>query len=141
MARGMAAGEPIVSQALTKEFEEGYERTFGADRKVVRGRWIWDERQGKLVSAEEYQNPEMAQFAPIVMDRHYENTSASDGTDIGSRRKHKAYMKAHGLTTADDFSRSWSNSERERQAIRKGENDKKERREQIGRALYERNKP
>jgi len=84
---------------------------------------------------------EQAKHAPILMDRFYENTKASDGTDIGSRRKHRDYMRRNNLTTADDFKTAWSAAERERQAIRAGEVDKKERREQVGRALYERFKP
>ena len=41
-------------------------------------------------------------------DRHYDGLRAPDGTDISSRAKHQAYMKATGLTTADDFKSNWS---------------------------------
>jgi hypothetical protein len=89
-----------------------------------------------------YEEPgTMALHAPIMVDRFYENTCASDGTDIGSRRKHRAYMKANNLTTADDFKGAWSEASRERETIRAGQHDKKERREQIERALYQRNRP
>ena len=93
---------------------------------------------------ERYSNegpPELAKHAPIQMDRFYENTQATDGTDIGSRRKHREYMKEHGLTTTDDFKGAWSQASRERDAIRQGVADKKERREQVERALYERHRP
>jgi hypothetical protein len=41
-------------------------------------------------------------------DRNYDGLRAPDGTDISSRAKHQAYMKATGLTTADDFKSDWS---------------------------------
>jgi len=41
-------------------------------------------------------------------DRSYDNMKATDGTDISSRAKHKAYMKEKGWTTADDFKSEFS---------------------------------
>jgi hypothetical protein len=89
--------------------------------------------------AEEF-DQELALHAPIMVDRFYENTVATDGTDIGSRRKHRDYMKANNLTTMDDFKSTWDKAAREREAIRQGQHDKKERREQIERALHQRHK-
>ena len=86
-------------------------------------------------------NPEMAKHAPILMDRFYENTAATDGEDIGSRRKHREYMKRNNVTSTSDYTLEWANAANEREKIRKGENDRQERREQIGRAMYERFKP
>jgi hypothetical protein len=136
MARGMVVGEAITSQANTQEFSEGYERTFG-DRKPQRGRWVWDAAQGKLVSADEYQAPERAVDAPILSGRFYENTSTTDGVDIGSRQKHRAYMRDRGLAPADDFSPGYY------ERVRKQAQDehRKERRETIARRLYEIDKP
>lgn len=82
----------------------------------------------------------LALDAPILMDRFYENTAAPDGTDIGSRRKHREYMKRNNLTITSDFTESWSAAGRERAAIRSGEHDKRERREQIERAIHTRSK-
>lgn len=56
----------------------------------------------------------------LAGDRHYEGLRAPDGTDIGSRTKHREYMKRHGLTTADDFKSDWKKAAKEREAIRKG---------------------
>ena len=75
--------------------------------------------------------------APIMMDRFYENTAAPDGTDIGSRRRHKEYMRAHGLTTADDYTGTWQQAALERERITAGDVDHRERRDAIGRAAYE----
>jgi putative FmdB family regulatory protein len=54
----------------------------------------------------------------LAGDRHYENMRATDGTDISSRSKHRQYMKANGLTTADDFKQTWSKNAEDRQAFR-----------------------
>jgi hypothetical protein len=51
----------------------------------------------------------------IVGDRAYEGLRASDGTDIGSRKKHRDYMKRTGLTTADDFKQTWAKKAEERE--------------------------
>lgn len=47
-------------------------------------------------------------------DRHYQDMKATDGTDISSRAKHRAYMKAKGLTTADDYRETWKKAATER---------------------------
>jgi len=83
----------------------------------------------------------MAKDAPIMMDRYYENTKALDGTDIGSRRKFREYLKATGLTHASDFKNEWKGAAEHRKRIEKGDVDHKERREAIERAIYLRNKP
>lgn len=44
----------------------------------------------------------------MVSDNHYEGLRATDGTDISTRKKHRDYMKQHGLTTVDDYKDSWA---------------------------------
>jgi hypothetical protein len=87
----------------------------------------------------DYQEPkgEMAIHANIMVDRFYEGIRLTDGTDVGSRRKHRAYLKEHGYTTADDYTETWKKAAEERKKIESGEIDQKERREIIGKALYE----
>jgi hypothetical protein len=88
------------------------------------------------------QAPErLAKDAPIMAGRFYENTAATDGTDIGSRRKHREYMKARGLTTMDDYRGTWKQAAKEREKEFSPEWDQKQRREDVARAWYERNKP
>lgn len=71
--------------------------------------------------------------ANIMVDRFYEGVKATDGTDIGSRRKHREYMKAHDLAPADDFSPSWyANVHKQRQ-----EEARKNRKEALHRAFYD----
>lgn len=137
MARGMANGEPIVSQAQTEAFDEGYDRVFGKNRKPHRGRWVWDEGQQKLVSADEYVAPVRALDAPVMVDRFYENTAATDGTDIGSRRKHREYMNARGLAPGGDYSPQWYESRRKEM---KRDADR-QRHATLERALYKLHKP
>lgn len=89
----------------------------------------------------EYEAP-LAKDAPIMMDRHYENLAATDGTDVGSRRKHREYMKRHGLTVADDFKETWAKARKERDAFYTGDHqgERKAVREAVDRALHQRYK-
>lgn len=48
----------------------------------------------------------------VIGDRHYDGLQASDGTDISTRAKHRAYMKTNGLTTIDDFTQHFAQAER-----------------------------
>jgi hypothetical protein len=82
-----------------------------------------------------------ALHAPILAGRFYENTAATDGVDIGSRKKHREYMKSRGLAMADDFKQTWGQDARNREAIRKGQNDRRERREAIERTIHQIHKP
>jgi hypothetical protein len=62
-----------------------------------------------------------AQDNVLAGDRGYDGLRAQDGTDISSRSKHRAYMKQHGLTTADDYTATWAAAEKRRDAYRRGE--------------------
>lgn len=57
----------------------------------------------------------------LVNDRHYEGLKATDGTDISSRAKHRAYMREHNLTTIDDFTETWKQQARERERALAGD--------------------
>lgn len=136
MARGMANGEPIVSQANTREFGDGYSRTFG-DKPIERGRWVWDETRRELVRAEDYRAPPLAVDAPILSGRFYEGMTTLEGDDIGSRAKYRRYCQEKGVTNMSDFSDKWYadlKSSREREA-------KRSRREKVARAVYTKFKP
>ena len=77
----------------------------------------------------------------INVDRNYENMPLQDGTVVNSRRQHREYMRARGLTLADDFKGTWAAQAKERAAISSGTNDRKQRRDDIGRAIYQLRKP
>lgn len=97
---------------------------------------------GFVAVTELEQQPEsLAINAPILMDRFYENTAATDGADIGSRRKHREYMKRNNLAMAGDYKNEWSAAAKEREAIRSGQHDRKARRETIERVIHQIHKP
>jgi hypothetical protein len=119
-------------------YRENYDRMHGAEHKPTRGKWVWDTERNELVPAHEYRapQPESDVHTQISMDRHYENTGATDGTDIGSRRKRNEYMRRHGLADASDYRETWQQAEKKRGEFRSGTPDPRTR-EAVGRALYE----
>lgn len=74
----------------------------------------------------------------LAGDRHYEGLQAPDGTDIGSRTKHREYMRRNGLTMADDFKGEWSKAAAERELRREGKHEDKGLRETLQREMYRR---
>jgi hypothetical protein len=56
----------------------------------------------------------------LAGDRHYDGLRASDGTDISTRSKHQAYMKANNLTIADDYKETWAKARAEKDAYMTG---------------------
>lgn len=48
-------------------------------------------------------------------DSHYANTTGPNGEDLSSRAKHRAYLKATGLATADDFQSDWARAKEARE--------------------------
>lgn len=80
---------------------------------MSRRRWI--QINGELVEVtNDYQPDLRADSGALWGDRNYENLRATDGTDISSRSKHREYMKANNLTTADDFQSSWAKAQEQR---------------------------
>lgn len=53
----------------------------------------------------------------LAGDRHYEGLQAPDGTDIGSRTKHREYMKRTGLADTSDFKGVWEKTAKERREL------------------------
>ena len=64
--------------------------------------------------------PGLAIHNALAGERHYDGLRATDGTDISTRSKHQAYMKANNLTTADDFSQTWKRQAEQRAAVMTG---------------------
>lgn len=56
----------------------------------------------------------------LAGDRHYDGLTATDGTDISTRSKHRAYMKANNLAMADDYKEAWAKAQEQRDAYRQG---------------------
>jgi hypothetical protein len=68
----------------------------------------------------------------------YGGMRATDGTDISSRKKHREYLKATGYAMASDFTESGKTAAAEREKFFRGEHRDPTIREDIGRALYQR---
>ena len=51
-------------------------------------------------------------------DTHYDGAKTTDGKDIGSRKKHRQYMRDNNLTTSDDYKNEWKAAEKARDIYR-----------------------
>ena len=139
--KGSVAGQPIQTGTVTKEYEDGFERTFG-ERKAVRGRFLYTSG-GKALEAPVRVDDEWTQ--PDTGPSHkseeevYGKVTATDGTDLSTRKRHAEYMKRNNLTIDADFKESWARAAKERDAVLSGthEGERKEIRETVGRALYQ----
>lgn len=69
----------------------------------------------------------------------FDNMRAPDGTDISSYTKHKDYLRATGYALESDYKESHHKLAEQRAAKLQGktQQDRKARREAIGRAFYE----
>jgi predicted dinucleotide-binding enzyme len=79
--------------------------------------------------------PAMALHNALASERHYDGLRATDGADISTRAKHREYMKANNLTTADDFTSTWKQQAKERAAVMAG--DDKSRAADIAKAIQQ----
>lgn len=66
----------------------------------------------------------------------YSNLQATDGTDISSRTKRNAYMKATGVADVRDFTETTRKAAEARQEWREGRSDTRETADMVGRAAY-----
>lgn len=83
---------------------------------MTRKRYIQDPQTLELIEITADPAPNrLAGDAALWGDRGYEGMRAPDGSDISSRTKHRAYMQATGMTTADDYSGSWSRAKESRE--------------------------
>lgn len=149
--RGIAAGERPVSQANTKEYNEHFEEVFEAE-KLAReqrfGKWVFDPVQKRVVRPEEMPD-RRALDAPVLAGRFYENLRMPDGRSVESRRQYNNYLRETGTTNASDYGlgekgikegSTWDKAAKDRvdmQTSGGSQADRRERREIIGRALYE----
>jgi hypothetical protein len=73
--------------------------------------------------------PGSASSNPLAGDRHYEGLGATDGTNVGSRTKHREYMKSNNLALTSDFKNTWAQAAQERQTLRAGESSNERKRD------------
>ena len=103
---------------------------------MARRKFVYDPVSKEMVEVSlDYEQEPRDHSELLWNDRSYDNLRATDGTPIDSRAKHRAYMKARGLTTMDDFKGEWAAAEKARADYfsgRKGSVTK----EDIKRAIY-----
>lgn len=138
----------VSSRTNTPEFDEGYETAFGPSSDEIRTpkRTVYVYRGGRMVErggeddTGAYDSSDEARLH-IVSDLYMDGTRTADtGEDIGSRRKRREYMERNGLSDMSDWKGYWAKKAKEREAISRGEDPTGQRRQTIGRALYEQSK-
>jgi len=105
---------------------------------MTRRRFIQDRNTLELVEvAEGYAQLVDARACDSALwgDRSYDGLRATDGTDISSRSKHRAYMRENNYTTVDDFKDTWAEAEQKRNEYRTTGRGGAVTREDIARAL------
>lgn len=102
--RGMVAGQAIITQAQSAEYDDGYERIFGKDRKPQRGRFVWSKEAQAMVEVGADWDDAPRKAPHVTEEIIYGNLRTTDGVDISSRRKRREYMRATGVTDSSDFS-------------------------------------
>ncbi len=132
--KGMVAGKPIKTGDASKEFDEGFDRTFGA-RVRTRGRFTYTQDGQPLAEpvqvGEDFTGAER-RAQNSTEELVYGNTKALDGTPINTRKRHREYLQRNGLAMASDYSPEYQ----EREAKSKELKDDKQRRETVERAIY-----
>tara|TARA_R110000868_G_scaffold59761_2_gene183359 strand:- start:12588 stop:12911 length:324 start_codon:yes stop_codon:yes gene_type:complete len=83
---------------------------------MTRRRYIQDRNTHELIEVTSDHRAPLGNDAGVLWgDRHYDGLKATDGSDISTRTKHREYMRANGVTMADDFSNTWAKSQEQRE--------------------------
>lgn len=107
---------------------------------MSRRRYRWSTEENRLVEIGEDFDDAPRRAQTPTEELTYGGLRATDGADISSRKKHREYMKHHGVALASDFKETWAKASEERAKFYRGEHQAKGLREQIGRALEKRRK-
>jgi hypothetical protein len=81
--------------------------------------------------------PAYADSGALWGDLNYRETKGPMGEDLSTRTKHREFMRAKGLTTADDFTGFWAQAQKQRDDFHRTGGDHRARRETIERAIYD----
>jgi hypothetical protein len=134
--RGMVAGQAIQTQGPSKEYDEGFDRTFG-ERKRLRGKFVWDSERQEMVPVGPDWTDAERRAQTGTEELTHGNIRAPDGTDISSKRKRREYMHRAGVTDSSDFSSSWEKAAKERADFLAGGKSDPALRYAVGKAEYE----
>jgi hypothetical protein len=78
-------------------------------------RYKYDAKTKKVVEITPQQIKRKNSDRALWNDTHYDGARTTDGKDIGSRKKHRQYMKDNNLTTSDDYKNEWKAAAKERE--------------------------
>lgn len=120
-------------QRKGKNFQENFDKIFGADKKVEKGSFI--QIDGKLVPRETVAPKTVSVNAPQVMDKFKPFASPIDGKMITSREQLRAHHKEHGTTDSRDYGEGYIEN-RARQRIEKSRKEMRESRMQDLKQAY-----
>jgi len=82
----------------------------------MKRRYIQDKNTLELIEVtDEFVPDSRVGDSALWGDSHYANTTGPNGEDLSSRAKHRAYLKATGLATTDDFKSEWSRAKEARE--------------------------
>lgn len=106
---------------------------------MSRRRYIWDATLGHTVEVTPDYTGQRRDNGLKSEEEVYGHCQATDGTDLSTRRRHQEYMRRNGLTVASDYTQTWEQKAKELSAIRTpgSGHDSRERREQVGRTMYQ----
>ena len=106
----------------------------------MKRRYVQDPDTLKLIEVTEGVGPDRRLGdAALWGDRHYDGLGTTDGVDISSRSKQRAYMKSTGLVDAGDFTNHFAKARKEQDAYHSGHRPTVTKRD-LERTMYELNK-
>lgn len=108
---------------------------------MSRRRWLFTQDGQPLPEpieiTEDWQDPGRPGGLRRSEEEVYGHIQATDGTDLSTKRRHREYMKKHGLTLSEDYRESWKKAAEDRaRAFTEGPKSAT-RRESIERAMYQ----
>jgi hypothetical protein len=106
---------------------------------MSRRRYVWSTDENRLVEVTPEYVGQRRDEGRRSEEEIYGHTTATDGTDLSTRARHRNYMREKGLTVAADFTQTWEKAAVSmKKAVTPGSGfDSKERREQLGRLNYQ----
>jgi hypothetical protein len=102
---------------------------------MTRKRWIY-KADGRVIDVSD-DAPTPTGGVHLWTDAQFDGLKATDGTDISSRTKYNAYMKATGVTRIEDFTGDWERARKARDEYFTTGKGGAVTREDVGRAIHE----
>lgn len=123
---------------VTDTYRDNFAAIFG-DKPAEKGSYVFDSRTKHYVPAAEYVPPEGESArgrCPVVSDLYMDGDRATDGTDIGNRRKRREYMTANNVSDMSDWTNHLAQKQKERREFFEGRARSKATREEVERVAY-----